>query len=154
MLWRCLNRAKKVRGHIYMLEVSMWPLSIVCIYTYMNGHFAGLVHAPQLSLFYINEQHQYHTSGGVKLVLCLNHSLLMSMWVKYQPWHYNQANKWQSKEVLSLLSNVLLFTFFVLYTVIHIRFILLTQCLILFCDAKIYKITFYLKDEQSCGKIR
>ena len=62
-----------------MLGVSMWPLSMVyiyIIYTYMNGHFAGLVHAPQLSLFYKNEQHQYHTSGGVKLVVCINHSLL------------------------------------------------------------------------------
>ena len=154
MLWRCLNRAKKVRGHIYVLGISMWPLSIVFIYTYMNGLFAGLVHAPQLSLFYKNEQHQYHTSGGVKLGLCLNHSLLMSMWVNYQPWYYNRANKWQSKNVLSLFSNVLLFTFIVLYTVINIGVILLTQCLIMFCGTKIYKITLYLKDEQSCGKLR
>ena len=79
------------------------------------------------------------------------------MWANYQPWHYNRANKWHSKEVLSLLSNFLLSTFFVLYTSINIRFILLTQCLIMFCGTKIYKITFfctlYLKDEQSCGKI-
>ena len=154
MLCRCLNRARKVRGHIYVLVVSMWPLSTVFMYTYMNAHFAGLGHAPQLSLFYKNEQHQYHINDGVKLVWCLNHSLLMSMWVNYQPWYYNRANKWQSKNVLSLFSNVLLFTFIVLYTVINIGVILLTQCLILFCDAKIYKITLYLKDEQRCGKIR
>ena len=98
MPWRCLNRAKKVRGHIYVLGVSMWPLSMDFIYTYMNGHFACLVHAPPLSLFYKNEQHKYHTSGGVKLGLCLNHSLLMSMWENYQPWHYNRANKWQSRK--------------------------------------------------------
>jgi len=41
----------------------MWPLSTGFIYTYMNAHFAGLVHAPQLSMFYQNEQHKYHTAN-------------------------------------------------------------------------------------------
>ena len=58
----------KVRTHIYVLGVSMWPLSMVFIYTNMNGHFAGLVHAPQLQmiglrLFYKNEQYKYHTAN-------------------------------------------------------------------------------------------
>ena len=64
----------------------------------------------------------------------------------------SRANKLQPKEVLFLLSDVLLFTFFILYTVINIRFILLTQCLIIFCGTKINKITFYLNVNNDVGK--
>ena len=52
-----------MRGHIYVLAVSMWPLSTVFMYKYTNAHFAGLGHAPKLSLFYNNKQHKYHTAG-------------------------------------------------------------------------------------------
>ena len=52
-----------MRGHIYVLGVSMWPLSTVFIYKYTNAHFAGLGHAPQLSLFYNNKEHKYHTAN-------------------------------------------------------------------------------------------
>jgi hypothetical protein len=77
----------------------------------------------RVSMFNRNGQHKYHTANkkcGVKLVFWLHHCLFMSMWVNYQSWHYN-------RDVLSLLNNVLLFTFCVLYTVINSRFILLTR---------------------------
>jgi hypothetical protein len=42
--------SQESEGHIYVLGVLMWPLSTVFMYTYMNAHFAGLIHAPQLKM--------------------------------------------------------------------------------------------------------
>ena len=56
--------SQESEGHIYVLG----PLYMAFIYTYMNAHFAGLIHAPQqkmtgLSMLYKNGQHKYHTAN-------------------------------------------------------------------------------------------
>jgi hypothetical protein len=60
--------SQESEGNIYVLGVSMWPLSAVFMYKYMNAHFAGLIDAPQLkmtvlSMFYKNGSHKYHTAN-------------------------------------------------------------------------------------------